>query len=134
MKVETAKEKVIREAYQKLGFIWIKIEHMVTEDGVIILPSPQLKKLEGYDNLISDKDHYVSFGNSGLKLIPSCLKGVYNNNGWIRIESEADFPKVIGFYWVASKDFYATQCHYEDIRYGYHTHYQPILKPEPPIY
>ena len=70
--------------------------------------------------------------------------GIENNNGWIRIESEADLPKegmhhsilldsecingyrnydVIVFYEVNSK-----------FRKKEISHYQPIEKPKPPIY
>ena len=75
---------------------------------------------------------------------PKSLQGIENNNGWIRIESEADLPKegmhhsilldsecingyrnydVIVFYEVNSK------FRKKDI-----SHYQPIEKPKPPIY
>ena len=72
------------------------------------------------------------------------LQGIENNNGWIRIESEADLPKegmhhsilldsecingyrnydVIVFYEVSSR-----------YRKKEISHYQPIEKPKPPIY
>ena len=72
------------------------------------------------------------------------LQGIENNNGWIKIESEADLPKegmhhsilldsecingyrnydVIVFYEVNSK-----------FRKKEISHYQPIFKPNPPIY
>ena len=72
------------------------------------------------------------------------LQGIENNNGWIRIESEVDLPKegmhhsilldsecingyrnydVIVFYEVNSK-----------FRKKEISHYQPIEKPNPPIY
>ena len=75
---------------------------------------------------------------------PKSLQGIENNNGWIRIESEADLPKegmhhsilldsecingyrnydVIVFYEVNSK-----------FRKKEISHYQPIEKPKPPIY
>lgn len=138
----TEKEQKIKEVYQKLGFIWSKIEDIVTEDGVLILNNPELKySLEGYENLISDKDHFVSFGNSGLKLQPSCLKGIYNNNGWIRIESEEDLPKERGAFWTFFEGERVTMNTFntfDDIEFTFDnekvTHYQPIVKPEPPIY
>lgn len=135
------KEEKIKDVYQKLGFIWSKIEHLVTENGVLILPSPDLKySLEGYENLVSDKEKFSSFGKDGLKLQPSALSGIYNNNGWVKIESEIDLPKDDdGAYWIANEngrfDFIAT---------GYQikakwknetcTHYKQIEFPKDPIY
>lgn len=71
------------------------------------------------------------------------------SDGWIKIESEADLPKEVGDYWavwkdgeVARKQFF---CRAEKNIYSpngniseydwwirYITHYQPIIKPEPP--
>lgn len=72
------------------------------------------------------------------------LKGIENNNGWIKIESEDDLPK----------ETMCTQYHvfkfsnqYKNIIKSFSkievkemweqeeiTHYQPIQKPNPPIY
>jgi len=69
---------------------------------------------------------------------PKSLQGIENNNGWIKIESEGDLPKESG-------DFYV--IHERSINYypmaekqlfkkwiGVYTHYQPIVKPQQPIY
>ena len=69
------------------------------------------------------------------------------NNGWIKIESEDDLPKEYGEYyfrttyntmitysgWYSSSDkkFYDRNHYFEIIEV---THYQPIIKPKPPIY
>lgn len=72
-----------------------------------------------------------------------------DNNGWIKIESEADLPKEAGDYWavwkdgeVARKQFFcgAIKNIYSpngniseyDWWLRHITHYQPIVKPEPP--
>ena len=71
------------------------------------------------------------------------LQGIENNNGWIKIESEKDLPKVSGLYF--GKDYeFGTDMMYFDFETkkwedsnGYLqnvTHYQPIKKPKPPIY
>lgn len=67
------------------------------------------------------------------------FEGGKDNNGWIKIESEADLPKQNGDYFVFTKE--------KEVRvemFGVHskldnqyykeevTHYQPIVKPEPP--
>ena len=62
------------------------------------------------------------------------------NNGWIRIESESDLPTDKTTQYSASKEkkvFQSTiNCgtvkHWFNI--GKITHYQPIEKPQPPIY
>ena len=74
---------------------------------------------------------------------PKSLQGIENNNGWIKIESEKDLPKVSGLYF--GKDYeFGTDMMYFDFETkkwedsnGYLqnvTHYQPIKKPKPPIY
>lgn len=70
-----------------------------------------------------------------------CLSNLNENNGWIKIESENDLPKEytecflfdddndIGFYTFGLDDN-------NDLKYKENgiTHYQLIIKPEPPIY
>lgn len=79
---------------------------------------------------------------------PKSLQGIENNNGWIRIESEANLPKtqsiteeihcfikssdneIIGmgkFSFGSFKTFFGNN--YENV-----THYQPIVKPNKPLY
>lgn len=140
-----SKEQKIKDTYENLGFNWIQIKNLVTENGVLILPSPDLKyTLQGYDNLISDKDHFVSFGSSGLKLQPSSLKGIYNNNGWIKIESEDDLPKETDTYWFMSrftgkvmKDYFTCDSKalaFHSAQFKLYSHYQPIEKPKLPLH
>ena len=68
---------------------------------------------------------------------PKSLQDIENNNGWIRIESEDDYPNP-GQYWVIDDDgdmfitdmeFFEDMFDWSAIRY-----YQPIIKPKPPIY
>ena len=136
-----AKQKAIKNAY---GEHWERLNNFINEDGVFI----------GDTDMISDElfNEWAFIGSSkdinSEKLIsgsrPKSLKGIENNNGWIRIESEADLPKegmhhsilldcecingyrnydVIVFYEVNSK-----------FRKKEISHYQPIEKPKPPIY
>lgn len=73
------------------------------------------------------------------------FKGIETNNGWIRIESEADLPKETGQYWaIVNADFGIDILNYwsgarkfEDIETEnrvFVTHYQPIQKPKKPIF
>src|SRR5690606_6436052 len=99
-------------------------------------------------------NHFAHHGKTDWKPIngrvcwrPKSLKGIETNNGWIKIESEADLPKseklgdaklcfiksdeyneigVGNFSFGTFKTLYGND--YSNI-----THYQPITKPEPPI-
>lgn len=69
------------------------------------------------------------------------LELLETNNGWIKIESENDLPSENGIYWVSyENDIYDEPRTKEEIILDYKkesdffTHYQPIIKPEPPIY
>ncbi|SHF17441.1 hypothetical protein [Chryseobacterium vrystaatense] len=70
---------------------------------------------------------------------PIQLKGIENNNGWIKIESEEDMPKSAGRYYVKDmfRDDPCISVFEEALRERWLdiiTHYQPIEKPKPPIY
>lgn len=68
--------------------------------------------------------------------------GEGENSGWIKIESEADLPKEKGNYFVFTVDKSIETIYVDgDISVMQHTshswirhftHYQPIIKPEPP--
>ena len=68
------------------------------------------------------------------------LQGIENNNGWIRIESEDDLPKVQDSFYICFKNGEIIQRYFipnnkhskEDWRNI--THWQPIEKPLKPLY
>ena len=136
------KEEKIQDVYESLGFEWEVCSKYITENGVIILPTPDLKyTLKGYNNLIKDTDKFSAFGNEGLKIQPSILAGIYNNNGWIKIESEENLPKERCAVWtfITEKEVVMNTFNtFDDMEFtfdnGKVTHYQPIIKPKPPIY
>lgn len=136
------KQEKIKSVYESLGFEWEVCSKYITENGVIILPTPDLKyTLKGYDNLIKDTDKFSAFGNEGLKIQPSILSGIYNNNGWIKIESEDDLPKERCAVWtfITEKEVVMNTFNtFDDMEFtfdnGKVTHYQPIIEPELPIY
>lgn len=83
-----------------------------------------------------------SGGKTGRDIIyrPKSLTGIEKNNGWTVAESE-NFPTE-GVYNVGrffdNGDFIYDEVPWQELReyivdYGY-THYQPIIKPKPPIY
>jgi hypothetical protein len=134
-----SKEEKIKEVYEKLGFDWDICSKYITENGVLILPTPDLKNtLKGYENLVKDKTKFSAFGKEGLKLQPSEISGIYSNNGWIKIESESDLPKIdfITQYWLTDgvSTWIETITLNHKIGREKVTHYQPIIKPQPPIY
>lgn len=79
---------------------------------------------------------------------PESLKGLNDNNGWTKIESENDLPKDNDAYFVAYSDgsvehfltgswirtFKELESNPEYPPKRILTHYQPIQKPKPPIY
>jgi len=76
---------------------------------------------------------------------PKSLRGIENNNGWVKIESEDYLPKESGVYEACineeyigrinfSKEFNEWSCIYDSDNLRFPTHYQPIQKPLLPIY
>lgn len=76
---------------------------------------------------------------------PKSISGIENNNGWNKIESEDDLPKDTSvFYWCGlmnnNNDFYQHSapktCTFiiHENSLGYVNIYQPIEKPNPPIF
>lgn len=100
------------------------------------------------NNLISDESYYDmtcrELDNGDLisvKIRPKSLKGIEDNNGWIRIESEDDLPKVDGIscWIITEKNKEIRQRWFNKFWNEYEgegkvTHYQPIEKPKPPLY
>jgi len=139
------KSEAIQKAYEKLGMDWDQIKNLVTEGGILVLPTPDYKySLTGYENLILDKDHFVSFGTNGLKLMPSSLYGLYSNRGWLKVESEEDFPTDenvmyrIGMFlndgrFHQDKNLSTLKTTLEGLSWNY-THYMPVPLPEDAIY
>lgn len=76
------------------------------------------------------------------------LTGVNDNNNWKRIESEDDLPKYYETYHVFTKtdiyckepknqgieDFWINDKYKTDWWLEHVSHYQPIIKPKPPVY
>lgn len=143
------KEEKIKEAWDNKDGLntnsWAKyytyesVKHALTNNGSLFMPSD-------------------SYFDSGSYLTPPQIIGIENNNGWIKIKSEADLPitelnkeyyfiilekelneftTVRGWTDKTGKYFINNQTYsailYEDMFYKV-THYQPIEKPKPPIY
>ena len=127
-----AKQEAIKNAY---GEYWEKVKDYVDNNGYIDNSIPKFT-FGQVKNLDLEYKNDVLFR-------PKSLQGIENNNGWIKIESEKDLPKVSGLYF--GKDYeFGTDMMYFDFETkkwedsnGYLqnvTHYQPIKKSKPPIY
>lgn len=141
-----SKQEVIRKAYKALG-VKPNFEHidnngwtaMFNEIGDKITPT--FSEL-GFSQEQSDKllDSGLNRDTGKLEWRPKSLKGIENNNGWIKIESEADLPKdSSALIWVYTDKgniynyfFYSTWFSINEIEEV--THYQRITKPLKPIY
>lgn len=133
--MENAKQKAIEKAY---GANYNKLAKFIDRDG-------WLKWCDGcpINPVISDYDY-------NQKLIahrPKSLAGIETNFNWISINSEEDLPKQLGDYYVLrnGKVVVATYVTFDRwVLSGNNypkttktcsvTHYQPIVKPEKPIY
>lgn len=92
--METAKEKAIREAY---GEHWDKVKDFVDDNGYIYEDDAKdilWKKL--VNGIIHSRIYHVEVDiiDRGCydDMRPKSLQGIETNNGWTRIESEADLP------------------------------------------
>lgn len=138
--METKKAEAIRNAY---GEYWEKVKDKVDEEGWFYYYSMDyLTKSKNYS-----LTHYLRCDEDIYKLAnrPKSLQGIENNNGWIRIDGEEDLPKESGDYWVYEKNGAMGIRLYLSVpqKWGEYemeieepkvTHYQPIVKPEKPIY
>ena len=128
-----AKQKAIKNAY---GECWEKVKDYVDENGWIYFGHSNGFRLDG--KIPQEVDSYNG------KFRPKSLQGIENNNGWIKIESEADLPKegihhsilldsdcINGYRNYDVIVFYEVNSRYRKKEIS---HYQPIEKPKPPIY
>lgn len=114
-------EEIIREAY---GEHYDKFKDSIDENG--------WTEDAIYDFLVCEW-HPDKWG----KARPKSLAGLENNNGWTKIEDIEKVPtEKCWIYKEWSGDLFIGFFYNE---YGYNahkdaTHYQPIVKPKPPIY
>ena len=141
----TTKQLKIQEAY---GEYYDMAKNFIDENGYCKM----------YDAYIKISPNFLEYGmtkeyadkntdkkldsNSNLTWRPKSLRGIENNNEWIRIESEDNLPKESGWYdfQVYPQRAYKpnpTYWHNGATKIGWfietYTHYQ-IIKTQPPIY
>lgn len=146
--MNTDKQKAIEGAY---GEYWEYAKDYVDKNGWCSYKLDDERVLVGGFNINSfTKCEFNNFkqdnANSIFYARPLSLSGIENNHGWIKIESEADLPKdQNGLCWIMlnGKIVISRYCkHHFDCsgaEFGlYHfeniTHYQPIIKPQLPIF
>ena len=123
-----AKQEAIKKAYSEY---WEKVKDCVDNDGYIDNSIPKFR-FGQLKNLDLEYKNDVFFR-------PKSLQGIENNNGWVKIESEADLPnnEKVWIYTsnnrvlISSKAVLNWFLKNPDNKI---THYQPIEKPKPPIY
>ncbi|SNB26555.1 hypothetical protein NO004_40068 [Flavobacterium psychrophilum] len=93
--------------------------------------------INGVTDILDDpygKIEYEHLEEDIIKWRPISLKGIENNNGWIKI-GEDNLIHFEGDLWGVTKNkevfFFSTD---EFIEKGLLTHYQPIIKPNLPLY
>jgi len=133
----TPKQKAIKEAY---GEYWEKVKNNVSNNGWIDTCFFSLR--DSGIKYIQSKNY------DGLALIflhrPLLLEGIENNNGWIKIENNIVENLIDGETYHTYEKNVANQRKlvYSEKSHGFLfmgfkqwcTHYQPIIKPQPPIY
>lgn len=133
------KQKAIEKAY---GEHWEAVKDYVDENGWVYTQTKHFNNISG----LSHSNLQTTIFNSEMEYYwrPKSLQGIETNNGWIKIESESDLPsekikvwfftfgeEKIGTFHPLLKEFRTESNIYN---YGSVTHYQPIIKPKPPIY
>ena len=129
-----AKQEAIKKAY---GEYWEAVKDFVDENGWIDF----LEDIQRIMYFFNDSDNIEVFKSTWR---PKSLQAIENNNGWIKIESEADLPKegihhsilldsdcINGYINYDVIVFYEVNSRYRKKEIS---HYQPIEKPKPPIY
>jgi hypothetical protein len=137
------KEEKIREAW---------INTIGEENYNSVLKNGEFKdygwrKVKSIPMFTEDVYDVLKYSKIMFSIRPKSLQGIENNNGWIKIESEEDLPEQGGSYYVTRCDKVETAVYVKDNRWLVKgndypkttilhsiTHYQPIQKPQPPIY
>lgn len=121
------KEEKIKECW---GANYEAFKEHIDENGIAIYPYFQKHEM------IEDVRPLDLIGSN---FRPKSLRGIENNNGWIKIESEADLPEY-GYYEVIKRntgehiraslnnEFRTTSLAH------YYSHYKPIVKIDLPLY
>ncbi len=127
------KEEKIKESYREY---WETVKDHVDENGWFVKDAFQMID---YHDLVSTIDFVHDHSTDEMQ--PKEIYGIKDNNGWIKVNSEEDLPKTNGMYWTIAKFnevcantwgmLGKSEFTFDN---GHVTHYQPIIKPNIPIY
>lgn len=140
-----SKQEVIQEAWGKVAFGWFDLDMKSWDENNEGWYARWQDTGKVFRNFLSDYSRrFLDCRDDVINLNgwfwPKALDGIETNNGWIRIESEGDLPKVDGDYfvvWKVGDDVQVSAVSYDvDQPEYWHgvTHYQAVIKPLPPIY
>lgn len=138
--METKKQEAIRKAY---GNHYLDYRHIINENGVIIInwlvAFHNMDKSPNNDLVVDLVDNKIECDiNEEGYIIPKSLLGIHNNNGWISLKGVINEIPIdtgaIHLYNFNTKEEYISSDVNEFIEIGRFTHYQPIIKPLPPVY
>lgn len=126
------KEEKIKEAY---GELFETHSHLIDSAGWL-------------NN--GDRDDYLTMGQTEFLgefeyindtfFRPVSLKGIQDNNGWIKIESKKDLPKSDQMHYLvfSKNEIKKSSFNVHQVEAGYQfgeiTHYKPIIFDKPPIH
>lgn len=143
-----AEQNAIKEAY---GIYWEKVKDYVDSNDGWCSDNVYYKKECPVISEI-ERDTTYTRKDDGERMVdcfnwrPKSLSGIEDNNGWIIIESEEDLPKEYCSCWVIVDEVIINKpLHFNPFtkrfddgqlfqEYLWFSHYQPTIKPKPPIY
>lgn len=140
------KEKVIQKAYGEYWEIFSNetIKRILQNNGSVDYFLLTSKEKDDTEKIRDLRLLECTKTDEGTKRFfrPKSLSGIETNNNWISINSENDLPKENGHYLVFDKQRNIVDIDYINSDYDSHSerwmefnsHYQPINKPEKPIY
>jgi hypothetical protein len=126
------KEEIIKQEWVSLygEEKYNLIKYAIKENGYIdCVKNPEISKI------INAIQKGICWGTTDY--MPSNLKGIFSNNGWIKIESEEDLPKEDCDVWcIIGNSVHLRRFHLNTKNWWilYISHYQPIVRPLLPIY
>ena len=135
------KEEKIQEAY---GEYFDKIKCVLDANGWILMTISITREISiEFERQVRVHENNT-YGFPTMCVRPKSLQGIENNNGWIKIESENDLPTNTEVYHhgIMNGELICFKLQhplnlkrlYKDFQKDNVTHYQPIIKPELPIY
>lgn len=128
------KEEKIQESYREY---WDVMKDHVDENGWFAKDAFSQINLS-YEDVSSTIDFVHD--HSTDEMIPKEIYGIKDNKNWIKIDSEEDLPQDSSAYWVWRSDERVSSINDYNTDRSYFfphlkaTHYQPIVKPEKPVY